>query len=267
MPIAKEQLTFSTHFSAAEIAAAKAAAPVVSGDESRIDRIQGVVTPGGGVSKTITSRRRTRGPNKKPAKEQVAIRLDQEVVGALRASGPGWQTRVNAALKEWLTFQPAKRKSRRQCAILACAPDDIALPAAQVIGDVAAVDFLDRAEVYFGDPGRRATRCREWIARDAMWQGARCFTQTVFGCGRRQAHRVDAAAGERGAPAAGVAPLAGAAGQVLLVRLRLQCWLTPTSPTPPANCAQPGLAGVLSVAVEHDLDGSLTAPGLALHGQ
>jgi hypothetical protein len=54
---------------------------------------------------------------------------------------------------------------------------------------------------------------------------------------------------------------------VLLVRLRLQCWLTPTSPTPPANCAQPGLAGVLSVAVEHDLDGSLTAPGLALHGQ
>ena len=86
-------------------------------DESRIEWIQGVVTPGGGVADTIASLRRTRGPNKKPAKEQVAIRLDQELVGALRASGPGWQTRVNAALKEWLASQPAKRKSRRQSAI------------------------------------------------------------------------------------------------------------------------------------------------------
>ena len=117
MLIAKKQMTSSTRFSAAEIAAAKASAPVVSSDESRIDWIQGVVTPGSGVADTITSLRRTRGPNKKPAKEQVAIRLDQELVGALRASGPGWQTRVNAALKEWLASQPAKRKSRRQSAV------------------------------------------------------------------------------------------------------------------------------------------------------
>jgi uncharacterized protein (DUF4415 family) len=40
----------------------------------------------------------------------VAIRLDPEVVGALRASGPGWQTRVNTVLKEWLAARPGKRK-------------------------------------------------------------------------------------------------------------------------------------------------------------
>lgn len=54
--------------------------------------------------------RKTRGPNKKPAQEQVAVRLDKEVVGALRASGPGWQTRVNAALRQWLASQPVKHK-------------------------------------------------------------------------------------------------------------------------------------------------------------
>lgn len=75
-----------------------------------------MVTPGGGVAATLTSLRKVRGPNKKPAKEQVAIRLDQEVVGALRASGPGWQTRVNAALKQWLATQPVRRKPRGQTA-------------------------------------------------------------------------------------------------------------------------------------------------------
>lgn len=35
-------------------------------------------------------------------KEQVAIRFDKEVIAAFRAAGPGWQTRMNAALKDWL---------------------------------------------------------------------------------------------------------------------------------------------------------------------
>lgn len=35
-------------------------------------------------------------------KEQVAIRLDHEVLAAFRASGKGWQTRLNDALKDWL---------------------------------------------------------------------------------------------------------------------------------------------------------------------
>lgn len=35
-------------------------------------------------------------------KEQVAIRFDKDVLAAFRAVGPGWQTRMNAALKDWL---------------------------------------------------------------------------------------------------------------------------------------------------------------------
>ncbi len=35
-------------------------------------------------------------------KEQVAIRFDREVIAAFRASGAGWQTRMNDALKDWL---------------------------------------------------------------------------------------------------------------------------------------------------------------------
>jgi len=114
MPIAKKPMTSSAHFSPAEIAAAKAAAPVRTSSKDKIDWSEGTVTPGGGVATTLANLRKTRGPNKKPAKEQVAIRLDQEVVGALRASGPGWQTRVNAALKDWLATQPVKRKPRGQ---------------------------------------------------------------------------------------------------------------------------------------------------------
>ena len=35
-------------------------------------------------------------------KGQVAIRFDREVLNAFRAAGPGWQTRMNEALKDWL---------------------------------------------------------------------------------------------------------------------------------------------------------------------
>lgn len=62
----------------------------------------GVVTSGGGVHETIAQLRWTRGRNKSPTKEQVAIRFDPEVLAAFRASGRGWRTRMNAALKEWL---------------------------------------------------------------------------------------------------------------------------------------------------------------------
>ena len=68
------------------------------------------------MAATIAAIKRVRGPGRNPAKEQVAIRLDPDVLGAFRAGGPGWQTRVNAALKEWLASQPAKRRSRAKTA-------------------------------------------------------------------------------------------------------------------------------------------------------
>jgi uncharacterized protein (DUF4415 family) len=118
MPTVKKPMTTSKPFSAVEIAAArKAAATEPSENSQKVDWSKGTVTSGGGVASTLAGLRRTRGPNKRPAKEQVAIRLDPDVVGALRASGPGWQTRVNAALKEWLASQPAKRKARPPSAV------------------------------------------------------------------------------------------------------------------------------------------------------
>lgn len=41
-------------------------------------------------------------PVSEVTKEQVAIRFDREVLSAFRAAGPGWQTRMNDALKDWL---------------------------------------------------------------------------------------------------------------------------------------------------------------------
>ncbi len=97
--------TISRTFTKAEIAAASTrAAPDVK--PTGIDWSKGIVTTGGGVKETIAQIRRTRGKNRNPTKEQVAIRLDPEVLAAFRAGGRGWQTRVNAALKEWLGKNP-----------------------------------------------------------------------------------------------------------------------------------------------------------------
>ncbi|KFB74832.1 MAG: BrnA antitoxin family protein [Candidatus Accumulibacter sp.] len=35
-------------------------------------------------------------------KESTTIRFDRDVLAAFRAGGPGWQTRMNAALRDWL---------------------------------------------------------------------------------------------------------------------------------------------------------------------
>jgi uncharacterized protein (DUF4415 family) len=35
-------------------------------------------------------------------KERISIRLSPEVLAAFKATGKGWQTRIDAVLKEWL---------------------------------------------------------------------------------------------------------------------------------------------------------------------
>jgi uncharacterized protein (DUF4415 family) len=35
-------------------------------------------------------------------KKPVTLRLDADLLDGLRATGPGWQTRVNEALRDWL---------------------------------------------------------------------------------------------------------------------------------------------------------------------
>ena len=44
--------------------------------------------------------RGVRGPQKKPTKVAVSLRLTREVVERFKASGPGWQTRMDDALKK-----------------------------------------------------------------------------------------------------------------------------------------------------------------------
>lgn len=41
-----------------------------------------------------------RGPQKSPVKERVGLRLDRRVLDHFRATGPGWQTRINEVLSE-----------------------------------------------------------------------------------------------------------------------------------------------------------------------
>lgn len=43
-----------------------------------------------------------RGPQKRPTKERITIRLSRDVLEQFRATGEGWQTRMDAALLDWL---------------------------------------------------------------------------------------------------------------------------------------------------------------------
>ena len=43
-----------------------------------------------------------RGPQKAPTKQATTIRLSPDVIAAFKATGAGWQTRIDAALKDWL---------------------------------------------------------------------------------------------------------------------------------------------------------------------
>lgn len=50
---------------------------------------------------------RRRGPGKAPLKVPTTIRFDPDVLAALKATGKGWQTRVNDAMREWVKTHPA----------------------------------------------------------------------------------------------------------------------------------------------------------------
>jgi uncharacterized protein (DUF4415 family) len=55
-----------------------------------------------------TAPMRRRGPQKAPTKRVVTMRLSPDVVDTFRATGDGWQTRIDNALKDWLkTHTPA----------------------------------------------------------------------------------------------------------------------------------------------------------------
>lgn len=49
---------------------------------------------------TEVGARRTRGAQKTPTKHLVSLRLDRDVVERFKAGGPGWQVRINEALRK-----------------------------------------------------------------------------------------------------------------------------------------------------------------------
>jgi uncharacterized protein (DUF4415 family) len=57
--------------------------------------------PYSGLPESLQAKLRGR-PKAAVTKEHITIRQPPEVVARFRASGDGWQTRVDAALKEWL---------------------------------------------------------------------------------------------------------------------------------------------------------------------
>lgn len=50
------------------------------------------------LTKTI----RARGPQRAPKKVSITLRLSPEVVEHFKSDGPGWQSRIDAALKDWV---------------------------------------------------------------------------------------------------------------------------------------------------------------------
>lgn len=57
------------------------------------------------LSKALAARLRRpgqRGPGKQPPKVALSLRLSPEVVAHFRATGPGWQRRIDEVLKDWV---------------------------------------------------------------------------------------------------------------------------------------------------------------------
>jgi uncharacterized protein (DUF4415 family) len=46
-------------------------------------------------------------PRAEAPKERITVRLDPEILAALRATGKGWQTLMNDVLKKWAKKHPA----------------------------------------------------------------------------------------------------------------------------------------------------------------
>jgi uncharacterized protein (DUF4415 family) len=108
MPV-KQTATSKTFFSPEQIATARAAAAETPVEDAENPSTRSEDWDNAIVSHSyqelrekLTERRQIRGPQKAPRKEQVAIRLSPEVLAYFRATGKGWHTRMDAALKEWI---------------------------------------------------------------------------------------------------------------------------------------------------------------------
>ena len=105
-------------FSPEQIAAALAAAPDQPVDDPDNPPTQPEDWDNAIISHSYAELReklaeRRRGPQKAPLKKQVAIRFSPEVLAYFRATGKGWQTRMDAALREWIHDHPQQFEPTR----------------------------------------------------------------------------------------------------------------------------------------------------------
>ncbi|MEM1066863.1 MAG: BrnA antitoxin family protein [Pseudomonadota bacterium] len=73
---------------------------------------RGGARPGIAQVAPLPASQQGRGPQKKPTKVQISIRLDQDLVEALRNGGRGWQSRANSLLRQAVGLDRAGKKSR-----------------------------------------------------------------------------------------------------------------------------------------------------------
>ena len=62
------------------------------------------------LAEAMRRARGERGPQIAPVKQRVGLRLDAEIVSHFRASGPGWQARINDILKQHLNNAEGHKK-------------------------------------------------------------------------------------------------------------------------------------------------------------
>jgi uncharacterized protein (DUF4415 family) len=66
-----------------------------------------LVSVGALVASAPMFQRRGRGPQKAPRKVSTTIRIDADVLDKFRATGKGWQSRINAVL---VKYAPRRRR-------------------------------------------------------------------------------------------------------------------------------------------------------------
>ena len=57
--------------------------------------------------------RRTRGKQKAPTKEPISIRLDSDILVYYRATGKGWQGRINETLRKYVTGSEESKEAEQ----------------------------------------------------------------------------------------------------------------------------------------------------------
>ena len=85
----------------------KSAPPWVDPDDAPEVTLQWVAEADLYAGEKLVRRGRPLGSIKAAPKVSTTIRFDPDVLAALKISGKGWQTRVNAAMREWLKTHPS----------------------------------------------------------------------------------------------------------------------------------------------------------------